>query len=171
MKHLYRYLISTQYLSIVYSQEQELHGFSDSSYASDPDDCKPFCGYVFFHTSLEKLADAGRTVSPDDQKVAYLNVFNGRLIHSKRQTYCRSVRSIVNDRKNSKNFSQFRKFAEDLELHKTWSQFRVLITVSSENIFKMPCYLNSLTVPQIYFSHAIAPTHYILYYSSMKNAS
>jgi len=49
MKHLYRYLVGIQYLSIVYSNsEQELHGYSDSSYASDSDDCKPFCGYVFF---------------------------------------------------------------------------------------------------------------------------
>jgi len=48
MKHFYCYLVGTQNLSIVYSQEQELHGYSDSSYASDPDDCKPFCDCVFF---------------------------------------------------------------------------------------------------------------------------
>ena len=52
-KHILRYLKGTVDYSIHYGAVEALHGYSDSSYATDLDDAKSFSGYgFFFHGGL-----------------------------------------------------------------------------------------------------------------------
>jgi len=55
--HVLRYIKRTVDLSIEYEAVQNLHGNSDSSYASDLDDRKSIEGYVFFLTAARLLGN------------------------------------------------------------------------------------------------------------------